>query len=277
MQEVDSIHAAIKSFVDRCSVPIVCDYTSQKTGTRKAGTIGTGTLFSFSQKYFLVTAGHVIADIDSIKDFVGIPIGNLNADILTFDGCRFSYPSDKEVRKKFDVGIVELSDEHVSQLKKSFHFLSGQNIDLKLRSPNLLVSGFPFTYSKFDSAVEMVVGKPFRLMSRPKEPEAKDFEFYDPKIHVLVEYSDVLYADGEESGKAKSESDLGGISGCAIWNYTDHAEGLWSIEKNLRVVGIQSTKLANEWLKGVRWNAVFAAFEKTYPEIAEELKGQIRA
>jgi hypothetical protein len=98
-------------------------------------------------------------------------------------------------------------------------------------------------------------------MSQFKEPKTKDFKYYDPQVHFLIEYSDVYYAGNDPNKKEKAEQNLGGISGCSIWTYNDNVAGVWSVEKCLKVIGIQSHLMESEYLKGTRWGYIISAFK----------------
>lgn len=264
-------HKAITEYVEKVIIPIIVDRTNQD-GNRTAGTYGTGTLFQFDEKKYLITAGHILEDIEKIKDFVGIPLGRVNAQIFTFDGCILHYPSDPKVREKYDIGVVELTDEIVSGLKKEYYFLSYDNVSKVKYDKVFYISGYPFTYSKLNKEEDLIVGKPFRFMSVPKKPVKSDLQYYDPSAHILIQYSDVYYVNGDEQKEEVSLQELGGISGCSVWNYLDETEGIWTPEKCLKVVGIQSTMSKANWLKAVKWGYVINAFKKIDEGVYEKLK-----
>ncbi len=262
---------AITEYVEKVIIPIIFDYTDNN-GNRTAGTYGTGTLFQFNEKSYLITAGHVIKDIDKIKEFIGIPLGRVNAQVYTFGGCRFHYPSDPKIREKYDVGIVELTDDIVQELIKRYCFLSYGNVSKVHYDRDFYISGYPFSYSKLDNQQDRIIGKPFRFMSMPKRPESSDFKYYDPSAHILIKYSDVHYANGIEQNKEVAPQKLGGISGCSVWNYIDETEGVWTPEKCLKVIGIQSTMKEENWLKAIKWGYVVSAFKEIDKGIYQKLE-----
>jgi hypothetical protein len=262
---------AICEYVENSILPIVADYDEKTTKTRKAGILGTGTLFKFCNKYFLITAAHVLTSTEGYDDYLGIPLGKINIDILTFQNCTRYFPNDDAVRNIYDIGIIQLSEKLGKLLENNYVFLNENNIQYKInREMNIYISGFPCSWGKFDESKNIILGKPFRLMSKYKIP-TKRYEEYDPKAHILVEYSDMYYTAGNENEPVIAEQDLGGISGSSMWSFEDKQENVWSAEKCLKVIGIQSGVMKAEYIKGTKWVYMIEAFKNIDNNIYELL------
>jgi hypothetical protein len=251
---------SICEYVENSILPILVDYDDKTTGERKAGIHGTGTLFKFVDKYFFITAAHVLTEMDGYDDFIGIPMGKNNIQVLTFQDCIKYFPNDDKLRNIYDIGIIQLSENIGKLLEHNYTFLNEQNIQFRIRrETNVYISGFPYSWGKFDKDKNIVLGKPFRLMSKYKTP-SKIYDNFNPKIHILIEYADMYYSEGNENKPIKAEQDLRGISGSSLWAFKDTQSTIWSAEKCLKVVGIQSHVMEAEYIKGTKWIYLIEAF-----------------
>jgi hypothetical protein len=199
--------------------------------------------------------------MEGYDDFVGIPIGKNNIDILTFKDCVKYFPDDNKLRDIYDIGIIQLSESLGKLLERNYTFLNEQNVQFKFSSEtNIYISGFPYSWGKFNKSKNVVLGKPFRLMSKYKIP-SKKYDDFDPKIHILVEYANMYYSEGNENKPINAEQDLRGISGSSLWAFKDTQSPIWSTEKCLKVIGIQSHVMKAEYIKGTKWVYLIGAFK----------------
>jgi len=86
-EELEEIEKAISRYVENSITPIIADYEDKKTGERKVGIHGTGTLFKFLDKYFLITAAHVLTATEGYEECVGIPVGKNRTKAIKFKEC----------------------------------------------------------------------------------------------------------------------------------------------------------------------------------------------
>lgn len=267
-------HMAIVSFVEKAIIPVIFDHTDLQ-GVRMAGTCGTGTLFKFNGRYFIISAGHVFNHFAKYSAYIGLPVGRERASILTFDKCTLSRPDTEEDRIKYDIAIVELTPRLYSEIERNYIFLTYENVG-RVQSIDWYVSGFPYTYSQLMPDQNRVVGKPFRFMSHPRVPRTDAVVDYDPKVHILVDYSNIYYADGRNEPDRVFKEDLRGISGCSIWSYSNVDLPIWSVEKSLKVIAIQTGLNPGKWIKGIRWAYVVSAFRSIDAGIASSLEAAIK-
>jgi hypothetical protein len=252
---------SICGYVENSILSILVDYDDKITGERKAGIHGTGTLFKFIGKYFFITAAHILTEMEGYDDFIDISIGKNNIEILTFKDCIKYFPNDNKLRDIYDIGIIQLSESLGKLLEHNYTFLNEQNIQFRIsRKTNIYISGFPYSWGRFDKDKNIVRGKPFRLMSKYKTP-SKNYDEYDPKAHILVEYSNIYYSFGNKNTPVKVEQNLGGISGSSMWAFEDKQTIIWSAEKCLKVIGIQSGVMNSEYIKGTKWVYMIEAFK----------------
>jgi len=271
VNELVEKNRAIMAFVEQTIIPIVIDYTDQD-GKRVAGTYATGTLFQFDDKYFMMSASHVFDDIEKIKNFVGIPVAFENAQILSFDKCILSRPDNPVARNLYDIAAVRLDSFIVNELKKHYRFLTYSNVGGIDYTGSFYVSGFPSIFSRFEEKQSRVVGAPFRFMTSATVPTQDDLRLMNPSVHILLQYGETVYENGINKTGVSAPKDLGGISGCSIWNYVEDESGLWTPERVLKVVAIQTSVKKYSWIKGTKWDSIANAFENIDPQISQKIK-----
>ncbi|MDR2821590.1 MAG: S1 family peptidase, partial [Mycoplasmataceae bacterium] len=193
-------HASITEYVEKSIIPFILDLDDENN-VRQVGCYGTGTLFSFLNKYFIVTAGHVVENIDRIRTVLGIPVKRFESEILTLGDCRFHFPQNKIDIAKYDIGIIELGQELYEKLLLSYHFLNENDIQFLLTNTNVYISGYPNSFTTFDKQGHWKRAKPFNLLSQFKNSKIEGYKNYDPKVHFLIEYSDIYYAGNDPSKK----------------------------------------------------------------------------
>ena len=252
-------------------LPIVVDYEDKKTGEHKVGVHGTGTLFKFFDKHFLITAAHVLLATEGYDDNIGIPAGKNSKRALRLYDCTRYCPENKELGNIYDIGVIKLSDIIGELLEKSYQFLNEQNIQFKInRNMYIYVAGFPNILGTFDETENTFNSTTWNFMSKHKIPE-REYSEFDPKAHILVEYRKKYYEGGDEDKLVTAEQDLRGISGCSLWAFEDNQSIVWSAEKCLKVIGIQSGVMEAEYLKGTKWVYMIDAFKHIDQDIFDLL------
>ena len=270
---------AISNYVSKSILPIIAYLEDNGTGVRRAGSAGTGTLFKFIDKYFIVTAGHVLTAIKGFNGDVGIPIDKSTIDVPSIKECILYWPDKEDFLDKYDIGIIKLSNDMGKKLEKNYNLLSESNIKFTYNKNNsVFVSGYPSVLEKFDERSDLLSNYRFELQTRYKIPK-DDYKEYDPKAHILVEYGSVYYLGGDERKPVKAIQELEGISGCSMWEIED-ACSLWSAEKCIKVIGIQSRYMKEEYIKGTKWIYMIEAFkyvdEDVFRSLSEHKEKQLK-
>lgn len=207
-------------------------YSDSEKGDPEAD--ASGLLVALDNRYFMVTAAHVIAeDYDSI--YVILPDkelqlgGNLHFTPLPKSG--------KRKDDKIDLAVMELDDEVVVELLASFRFLTLDNIGISHKVAPLqyyLSVGYPVTMTKKRWGRNELRAVPF-----PYQTELnKSFNYgrfgFKSASHLAVEFD----------GEVRSESNpnlhlapkLNGISGSGLWYLKDFATP--SMVANMQLVGV---------------------------------------
>ena len=179
---------SISKFAEKSIIPIIACLEDEKTGKYKSGVHGTGTLFKFLDKYFIISAAHVLAPLEKrYENKIGIPVAKNKPGIRVLKNCIISTPSDSEISYKYDYGIVELSINHGKELEENHSFLNEDHISFKLYDTmNIYISGYPESWTYFDDRTNILNTAPFKLMSRRKIPQ-KDYPEYDPNAHIILD------------------------------------------------------------------------------------------
>ena len=253
---------SISKFAEKSIIPIIVCLENKETEGYNSGVQGTGTLFKFVDKYFIISAAHVLAPLDKrYENKIGIPIAKNKTEVRILRNCIISTPSDSEISYKYDYGIIELSVDLGKELEKNFSFLNEEHISFKIYDTmNIYFSGYPVSWTYFDNKTNILHTVPFKLMSRMKIPQ-KNYPDYDPNAHILAEYKDSYYFGAENNNKTVAEQDLRGISGCSMWTDEDYTLDFWCPENNLKIIGIQTGFMEAEYIKGTKWIFLAEAFQ----------------
>jgi hypothetical protein len=251
----DARELAISKFVEKSTIPIIAYRDDSETRERIAGIHGTGTLFKFFERYFLITAAHVLEQIVQRNEKnIGIPIDKNKPDLITLHNCMIYIPSEEEIREKCDFGIIGLTNELGKNLEQNYNFLNETNISFRIyEKMTIIITGYINKWAKFDKNKNILYTvTPFKLMSRRKVPQ-NNYNEYDPKIHILAEYGETLFLGGDINKRMPAEQELKGISGSSMWTIEDDSSDIWSAEKCVKVIGIQTAFMEKEYIKGTKW------------------------
>lgn len=114
---------SVKEFCRSCTLPVVAE------STVAVGLEGTGVLFEINERYYFLTAAHVIEMIEKAPESVGVPGNRLGTKIYNFGDCETILP-EKAVREANDVGMVHISNNKplCSSLSENYQFLDLSNI-----------------------------------------------------------------------------------------------------------------------------------------------------
>ena len=257
-----AMDSSITKFVEKSIIPIILYIDDNETGKSKAVIQGTGTLFKFIDNYFLITAAHVLEPIDEYYEKnIGIPVGKNNSDIIKLHNCKRYLLTDKEISDKYDFGIIQLNNELGKKLEQDYYFLTENNISFRLYDKMIIyITGYPNKWTVFNEKENVLGATPFKFLSRRKV-QKKEYTKYDPNAHILAEYAEVYYLGGDVNRYVNAEKKLNSISGCSMWVIENNQTGIWSAEKCVKVIGIQSNVMENEYIKGTKWIYLAEAFK----------------
>lgn len=178
-------------------------------------------LLHFDEKFFLVTAGHCVHNIDLTK--VGIMLGH---DFCSIGGSLKCYePNDEDTYEptNLDLAIFRLKSETVDAFKEKYDFLNVEKLNfnhISSKESRYLIFGYPGELTENDDEAKVIIPSSLKLRT-----------IGVPFLYYLQEGIDknktlVLFVDQNNIGTSDSTTvselaALGGISGCGVWHVSD--------------------------------------------------------
>jgi len=212
-----------------------------------AAATGSGLLISLADKYFMLTAAHVIAE-DYNEIFIILPTKEL------FLGGHLHFTpipaSGKREDDKIDIAVMELEDSVVADILATFKFLTLDDIEIghkNIELPYYLSVGYPASKTKKIWNKAEISAIPFPYQTEPET----SFDYakfgFTKATHLAVKFD----------GKVTSESDanihsapqLNGISGSGLWFLKDFATP--NTVKNRKLVGLVIEKISDQNNKAI--------------------------
>lgn len=218
--------------------------------------LGTGTLFTHEDRYFLVTADHIFrkdkddnaSALIDLRD-VAVPSRPGDAVLITL-GSHEIYRIAPPVR--LDVIVLELRDPETTRtLKANWTFLPFGQVDEPQPGERFVICGFPEEGATLSNDV---------LRQRFLNLET-DFLLADPAVKEPAPGYDLFFYLQREGllsdGSRRRLGSLVGLSGGSIWAIRPPSEAeLWTPSKVCRIIAVQSSEMEETWSRGVHWRAV---------------------
>ena len=227
---------ALRQFTDFCIIPFLAK--NGNSSDVKYGVLGTGVLFKFNSRSFIVSAAHVIELCQKNQDKVGIPLTLKGSDVYTLGHCRTSMPDDIGIRDKLDIAFLELSNEHLQKFSSDYKLLSYENIEKKLINTKILIKGYPDSYSIKLNSKAKIESKPLRLMTTQysveetvRIPEKNEYCFFEKWNKTYDEF-----VNGFEN--TQTNKILGDISGKSNMQYYLNNQD-YDSANSIKIIGIQ--------------------------------------
>ncbi len=260
-------YQSISRFAEKSIIPIIYDNAEENKGVLNTGTLGTGTLFKFLNRYFLITAGHVIEQIMKIShEIIGIPINrNGKSEISTLGSSQILLLGDPKIREEYDFGLIEFCDEIYEKLMETYFFLTIDNLQFNIQSGKVFILGYPHSFDKIETKKRLLIGNQFKLESVLTSTDQSSDIPVDMNKHFLIDYPEI---SRPSSNGDNISINIKGISGCSIWSLNHDYEGLWCAKKSLKVIGIQTGYFkSSKLIKGTRWNHIIKSFRSVDKDI----------
>lgn len=200
--------------------------------------IASGVLISHDERYFIITAGHVISDHN--KGNIGILEINTFYRLINEGQNIFYIDPDKSSKyENFDITIWELDSSTTSILNKYYDFLTPENVVLEDEYPllrNYLIIGFPSTMTKFNFFKSRLRPKVYKFLTRTVDESIYKLLKLDSKINFVVQFNQRKVRK-MGSGIIRRSVKLEGISGCGIWYIPDPISNV-EVSNNFYLVSI---------------------------------------
>jgi hypothetical protein len=245
----EQVTRALQAFMVSVTIPILYDHETQGTNQ-----VGTGTLFTADNRLFLVTAAHLFDGLDPEHDqdrFGRFAIPSRHTTQLWGLG---PYKLLRPKQTEFDVAVLELQESAtIERAKASWRILALANTAVAAPSGLFILCGFPFVRQR--RIDDTITGDRMTVFTaRIPIPQNAT-----PPVHPAL---DLFFAYDAEAIDAVTKAPiealpLEGCSGASIWQYEEpKANALWSPERCLKIVGVQSAYRKDQYFRAKSWAAV---------------------
>ncbi len=248
---------AINHRILSCTVPLI----AQSQG--RAGVGGTGTLFEIEERHFIVSARHVLADCE--PNTLGVPttMDRTSGTIETLSGCVRYLTRDESL----DVAVLEITRADLVRglINVGYSFLGPASIgSFGERFAQYVVAGFPNELAT--QSPDGITPQFVKITAVPySQQPPSDF---NAAHEFLLSYGEAAPAP---NGAIVRTTELRGMSGAAVWGVCDPsqaADGLWSVDDAIKVVGVQHAYNHSRYVRCHSWWLVARAFEAIDAELA---------
>ncbi len=237
---------------------------------------GTGTLFAVGNDCFLITAAHVLETARNAGN--AIYASNLEGKFVQLGG-EWMLSNDEASEGTLDVAGYKLSEDLKNEFQSSrFLRLSDVSFDFDAEHGVYTIFGFPSIWThKSEENPSNLSSKAIEYTTYAYEGNTSPLEGFDDRFHLAITASldeardkDAKEADFSYRGgvPARFPGDLGGISGCSVWQIGDLRYKLeeWPTVEP-RIVGIETCVYPTKSvMRATRWNAAATMLYKCYPE-----------
>lgn len=252
------LHSALAPKLVRCITPIAA--TVESTTFQ----LGTGTFFRAADYSFLVTAAHVLRKAKKLGAQIRLLDGESTDRCVKYQDVPLRKWTAYIGKEPADIGIIPLEREVVSELANRW-FLRLDEVAIRPSVPGgCWVMGYPAETVAYSDAGRQMTYSPFLLAAPLVEPNAS-LENFDQDYHLLLNAGrdDLWWPDGTP---ARMPSQLGGISGCPVWQVV-WPDGRWQPE-HVRIVGVQTAHYPRRSLiKATHWGAVAVVLGEYCPDL----------
>lgn len=258
---------AVDAYARRYTVPFIW----AGTGDPSKGVVGSGVLLEIDGRRFVITAAHVLEEIQDAErkygDRIewGLPTARSSG---VWDPSAVHYPGDMVIagaepnNARIDVGLVELKNQVlVEMLVRERGFLTLDDIDFQLRDADYFVFGYP-AESTVKGATQLH-SFPFSFASALRLDPAGWPPNTDPHHNVVLEKPPTAcLADGSSVPLPKRQG-LQGISGGGTWSVDDASTGVWSPTSQAKLAAVVTrVPDAHDCIVSTRWVYVAAVLKR---------------
>ena len=206
---------------------------------------GTGFTIEHNGTIYLLTARHVLEEDCGIEyDRIVFPIYGQNKGTMSLP----AKPYMSKIDSNADLAVVPLlyEDEIIDKMYwKPFNIDSFFLKDKLYTNQAVFVNGFPREMQiDLNGNPNISIGS-LGFLTKIYTNDLNEVDNYDDKIDIVFEYRESIMVDGEET-KIPS---LKGMSGSPMFCIDHTIEGVWSPEKNLKIIGIEKAVKRNKYIK----------------------------
>ena len=221
--------------------------------------LATGTFIAVGDKLVLLTARHVL---DQCKpEDIAIAEKPEGSQLRTLGGLAVHTAADVSgAGIDIDIVCLEIQDAETIEIARTGWRVVDISVgDAAIGNGELLLVGYPSATLKKHRM--KLTGRPTGIITRMMTsvpPEA--VQPVDPVLDMFLHLTGQSVVEG---GKIVDTPRIEGMSGCAIWELREPAEGeLWSPERVFRLVGIQARARHYDYFRGKSWRYIEAMLRR---------------
>ncbi len=235
-------HQALDTFGFRAAVPLF------RAIGEDADHLATGTFVAVGDKRILLTACHVLDQ--SAPEHIAIAKSPEGSGLRTLGNLLIHRPIDLPGTEIDIVGIEVQDQETIDIIEAGWrvvHMAIGDDADT---SGEVVLVGYPS--ATLDKKGMQIIGRPTGIITALMDNvPANATPPANPTLDLFLQLPRQAIA---AAGATVDIPPIHGMSGCAIWQLRETADGeLWSPDRALRLVGIQSSARAGSYFRGKRW------------------------
>lgn len=262
--------SALNSMKDYTCVLVNDTYHNERNNKIEIKVIGTGVFIQIQNDYFLVSASHVLNELENLR----IPMENGTKEMLKPGGILWLHELDKlndGETDPIDVAFLHLDKESVEHILEFYKFLQEEDIAMEHQftdQPYYTFLGYPTTLTKLSTTKKSYHATTFWHMSTPLTIDNYPKLKTDPNLNVITSF-DRKNSYNVKTGKYTTSPYLHGISGCGLW-YTNPLDVLKDEIKPILTAIMTDWPIKNRTIViGTRIDIVVKALmesiHKTYP------------
>lgn len=206
-------------------------YLQNKNNEKDVHPSGSGVFFKDNENYFLITAKHILNEVDRYHICVFI-----NSQLVKLSG-NWKYFISANQYDNVDIAILRIEHQLVNLILFQYKFIIKEtlSIDIKASNENLFIlTGFPTKQTIKKGNVFHV--EPLSFITQEIVLKRINKIHLNDKENIVVKYRRKDQGFLNDDFKAHGPADLRGISGCGLWVF-DSKIGITN-PVNLKLAGI---------------------------------------
>jgi len=242
---------ALNEFGFRAAVPLFCALGED------ADHLATGTFIGVGEKCFLLTARPILDECEA--EHIAIATSPEGSGLRTLGNLLIHKPIDQPGTEINIVGI-EIQDEKTIDIVEAGWRMVDMGIgDEANDSDEVVLIGYPS--ATLDKANIRITGRPASIIiALVQEIPSDATPPINPTLHLFLELPREAI---DPAGEIVDIAPIGRMCGCAIWQLRELADDeLWSPDRALRLVGVQTSARSGSYFRGKRWTYVHNLLEQ---------------
>ena len=210
--------------------------------------LATGTFVAVGEKCILLTARHILEECDAEQ--IAIATSPEGSGLRTLGNLLIHKPIDVPGTEIDIVGIEILDERTIDIVRAGWRIVDMAIGGEASASEAVVLIGFPS--ATLSRANMKIMGRPTSIITALEQNIPSDAE---PPISPTLDLFLKLPREAiDPAGDIVGIPPICGMSGCGIWQSREPADKtLWTPDRELRLVGVQSSARKGQYFRGKRW------------------------